>query len=548
MGAIQQVLSSIGGVGGPDTYSFSNVSLLLHMNGANASTTFLDSSSNHITVTASGSAQLTTTGEKYGSACGVITNATSDRISAAASSGFDFGTGNFTIEFWIKTAGANGGTIFQQSAGVSINGLLVFNQPTLEMYFYGGASGSLIITSGVMTNIGNSQWHHVALVRSAGTFMFFYDGALSASATASGSIGNSINAFEWGRGALAASTPDANYDDIRITKGLALYTSAFTAPTAEFEGLPDAPTIGTAVAGVTAATVAFTDNDDGGSAITGHTATSTPGSLTGTGSSPITVSGLTGGTPYTFTVHATNAVGDSLESAASNSVTPVAAGGAVLLHFNGTDASTTITDSGTGSATWAASGNAQLDTAQKKFGSASLLLDGTGDYISSTDIGALPASGGWTIDCWVQFNAEPLYSCIFDYPNTGGFGVQVYRQGPAGVGGDGKLRLSLSSNGSSADIASEVLGTKSDFTTGTWYHIALVRDDSDGAYYLYVDGVLDKTVTSASQISNTIDRCDVGAQGQFSQLYLNGWIDEFHIADSCAYPGGTSFTPPTSEY
>lgn len=87
--------------------------------------------------------------------------------------------------------------------------------------------------------------------------------------------------------------------------------------------VPVAPTIGTATAGDTTASVAFTINGNGGSAITGFTATG--GGKTGTGlTSPIQVTGLTNGVPATFTVHATNAIGNSVESAASNSVTPVA--------------------------------------------------------------------------------------------------------------------------------------------------------------------------------------------------------------------------------
>ena len=93
--------------------------------------------------------------------------------------------------------------------------------------------------------------------------------------------------------------------------------------------VPGAPTIGAATAtGATTATVAYTaPASNGGSVITSYTATSSPSGITGTlsqaGSGTITVSGLTGNTSYTFTVTATNAIGTSAASSASNSITTV---------------------------------------------------------------------------------------------------------------------------------------------------------------------------------------------------------------------------------
>ncbi|GIO14823.1 hypothetical protein J19TS2_43780 [Cohnella xylanilytica] len=90
--------------------------------------------------------------------------------------------------------------------------------------------------------------------------------------------------------------------------------------------VPGAPTDVMAVAGDGEAMISFTPPaSDGGSAITGYTVTSSPDGLTATGTSTsIKVTGLTNGTPYTFTVTATNGVGTGAASAPSNSVTPMA--------------------------------------------------------------------------------------------------------------------------------------------------------------------------------------------------------------------------------
>jgi hypothetical protein len=119
--------------------------------------------------------------------------------------------------------------------------------------------------------------------------------------------------------------------------------------------LPGMPTIGAASAGDGDATISFTaPTGDGGAVITGYTVTSSPAGITATGpSSPITVTGLTNGIAYTFTVTTTNSAGTGPASAASNSVTPTPAlpaplAGAVsaTVPANSTNAAITLNISG----------------------------------------------------------------------------------------------------------------------------------------------------------------------------------------------------------
>ncbi|TNJ60184.1 hypothetical protein FE784_36420 [Paenibacillus hemerocallicola] len=88
--------------------------------------------------------------------------------------------------------------------------------------------------------------------------------------------------------------------------------------------VPSAPTDVTAAAGDGVATVSFTvPADDGGSAVTGYVVAAAPGNIVATGAaSPITVTGLSNGTSYTFTIKAINRIGGSLPSAPSNAVEP----------------------------------------------------------------------------------------------------------------------------------------------------------------------------------------------------------------------------------
>lgn len=125
-----------------------------------------------------------------------------------------------------------------------------------------------------------------------------------------------------------------------LTTGVAKYIDADAGRTP----IPSVPTIGTAtdLGTGTTVSVAFTPGYYAG---TYYTATSSPGSITATSNtSPITVSGLTAGTAYTFTVTATNGTGTSAASAASNSVTPASPSSfESIATATGTGSSGTIT-------------------------------------------------------------------------------------------------------------------------------------------------------------------------------------------------------------
>ncbi|WP_346347947.1 beta strand repeat-containing protein, partial [Shewanella hafniensis] len=155
-------------------------------------------------------------------------------------------------------------------------------------------------------------------------------GATATIVSVSASSGSSVNVTVsgiTGNGTIKLNlNASTNISDAAGNAGPAAYTSGST-HTVAIPTAPDAPTIGAATAGIGQASVAFSaPANNGGAAITGYTVTSNPDGISAGGNgfttSPITVTGLTNGTAYTFTVTATNAIGTSSASDASNSVIP----------------------------------------------------------------------------------------------------------------------------------------------------------------------------------------------------------------------------------
>lgn len=201
-----------------------------------------------------------------------------------------------------------------------------------------------------------------------------------------------------------------------------------------------------------------------------------------------------------------------------------------LLNFEAADASVAMIDDFGN--TWTAAGNAQIDTAQFKFGASSLLLDGTTDFIETSSITTL-GSDSWEISLWGRWATLPTAGqdqVIFNAGNASRFGVLLRLDNTAGTI---KLQLYLSSSGTSDDIAAPTLGANTVWATNTWYRIRLVFDALAGTYrvYLSIAGAAetqDISVSSTSRIC-ALTKIRIGESIDAAAQQFNGWIDAFRF-------------------
>jgi len=208
---------------------YNYTSLLLHMDGANASTNFADSGPSALTVTAVGNAQISTSQSKYGGASGYF-DGSGDYVSIPSSSLFAFGSGDFTIEFWLKTTDTAGGLLNLTGGTTGYWQLSLYNG-SLYWQTTRDTTNLHIISA---TSVLDGAWHHIAVTRQGTTNRVYFDGSQAASATDSTNYSGSGGSLFIGRDS-AGSDLNAYIDDLRITK-YARYTSAFTPPAA---ALPD---------------------------------------------------------------------------------------------------------------------------------------------------------------------------------------------------------------------------------------------------------------------------------------------------------------------
>lgn len=199
-----------------------DVALLLHMDGADTSTVFTDSSSHGLTVTPYGSAQISTAQSVFGGASALL-NGSSDYLETTFPD-VDWSV-DFTVECWLRqTTGGGYQAVF--SAGDLQSGVGGIN-------CYVAPSGSIDINNGFAGNISGGSvvpgvWTHLAIVQISGTSYAYQDGV---------AIGSGATNYPVQTGVVRVGA-NPNYgqyfsghvEELRVVKGVGIYTGAFSVP------------------------------------------------------------------------------------------------------------------------------------------------------------------------------------------------------------------------------------------------------------------------------------------------------------------------------
>jgi hypothetical protein len=175
-------------------------------------------------------------------------------------------------------------------------------------------------------------------------------------------------------------------------------------------------------------------------------------------------------------------------------------------------------------------GNAQIDTTTKKYGTGSMEFDGTGDWLVIPASPHLIFSGSFTVEFWLYWNSV-----------AASFNTLV-----VGTSANTQLFLNTKSNGTGlrfglTGVAEYATGTKT-WSTGQWYHIALVRNGSSIKFYVDGTDITDSTPTNTTTYSGILQ---IGGNGGGGTVDLNGLIDDLRITNGIARYT-TTFTPPTA--
>jgi hypothetical protein len=214
--------------------NFEQVVLLLPMGGTGA--TFIDSSPNPKSITASGNATQSTAQSKWGGKSAAF-DGSGDWLATPVTSDLTFGTGDLTIEFWARPTGSqpvNPRIMGNLSANAFNAGDWALTQNlNCSLYASNYEGGSNPIVS-LGSSLANDTWTHVVIVRSGSNWTMYRDGTAVSTNTWSGSLDSGTRRLVVGSSGSTIEAWSGYIDDLRVTR-FARYTGAtIPLPTAAF--------------------------------------------------------------------------------------------------------------------------------------------------------------------------------------------------------------------------------------------------------------------------------------------------------------------------
>ena len=218
---------------------YSDVELLLHMNGTDGSTTFTDSGPNGYNPTSTGGAEISNSQNKFGGSSSYFNNS---RLRYAGSVGnLDGSSNSWTIEMWVypTISDTNNRYLLNKDGqhNVIVNAYGLYYSNGGIAFNYRNSAGNYKDVNSGGTSLNYNEWNHLAVVRDGSTSItIFLNGVQVGQKTTDLTMGYDSNRYlDIGTGNFNTVDHFIGYlDEVRITKGVARYTADFTPQTREF--------------------------------------------------------------------------------------------------------------------------------------------------------------------------------------------------------------------------------------------------------------------------------------------------------------------------
>lgn len=210
-----------------------------------------------------------------------------------------------------------------------------------------------------------------------------------------------------------------------------------------------------------------------------------------------------------------------------------------LIHFDGLDGSVVFDDSKTPGSGWAASGNAQIDTAQSKFGGASGLFDANGDYLTKAHSTDFSVSGvDCTIEAWLRRDASTgVRTIITKRPSNASASTEYIFFIDNGV-----LRF-IAWDAAFAAVVN--LTGSSTLSSSAFTHVAACK--ASGTWRLFAGGFQEASGTETGTVGTNTSSVYIGRDPTVTTRDWGGWMDDLRITKGVARYTA-NFTPPTAAF